>query len=78
MNVKELIVALQQLNPEMEVIGFTANGEKFNDANRAYKLEELKLIKAHKERARTNLVDATLNFSPDGEEQAVLFLTSDF
>ncbi|AEG13262.1 hypothetical protein Sbal183_0255 [Shewanella baltica OS183] len=62
MNVKELIVILQQLNPEMEVIGFTANGEKFNDANRVYKLEELKLIKARRERARTKLVDATLNF----------------
>ncbi|GGQ17308.1 hypothetical protein [Shewanella litoralis] len=78
MKVKELIMALEQLNPEMEVIGFTANGDKFNDANRVYELKELKLTKAHRERARTKSVDATLNFAPGGEEQAVLYLTSDF
>ncbi len=78
MKVKELIVALEQLNPDMEVIGFTPNGDKFNDANRVYELKELKLINAHRERARTNTVDATLNILPDGEKQAVLFLTSDF
>lgn len=78
MKVKELILALEQLEPELEVIGFTAHGDKFGDNNRVYKLEELKLDKAYREKARSLSVDATLNFSSDGAEQAVLYITSDF
>ncbi|AYV19824.1 hypothetical protein [Vibrio mediterranei] len=78
MKVKELISALEQMNPEMEVLGFTESGEKFDDAKRVYQLKKIQQVTAFRERERTKNVDATLRFDPEGDEQIVLYLTSDF
>ncbi|MEZ8732298.1 MULTISPECIES: hypothetical protein [Vibrio] len=78
MKVKELINALTELDPEMEVIGFTEDGDKFNDAKRVYQLKKLSVEHAYREKEHLKNIDATLNFSPDGKKEAVLFITSDF
>ncbi|MDE1238849.1 hypothetical protein L9W97_11590 [Vibrio aestuarianus] len=78
MKVKEMMKALEQLDPEMEIIGFAEDGDKFDDAKRTYLLKELKQVHAFRERERINNVDATLRFHPEGSKQVVLYLTSDF
>ncbi|KLV03568.1 hypothetical protein C9I92_24900 [Photobacterium ganghwense] len=78
MKVKDLQDKLAKLDPESELFCFTENGNKFHDANRAYMILGLELRKGYKIRQQTESVDASFTENDEGENTAILLISSDF
>ncbi|PSB77904.1 hypothetical protein [Photobacterium damselae] len=78
MKVKELMDKLSTLDENAELYCFSDQGEKFDDAKRAYQIVDLQIRKGHKERMHTKNIDATFTEYSDGEDTPLLLITSDF
>jgi hypothetical protein len=78
MKVKDLMDKLSTLDENAELYCFSDQGEKFDDAKRAYEIVDLQVRKGHNERMQTKNIDATFTEYSDGVDTPLLLITSDF
>ncbi|KJF93341.1 hypothetical protein [Photobacterium leiognathi] len=78
MKVKDLLDKLSSLNPDDELYCFADEGDKFDDAKRAYEILDIQIRKGHRERMHTKNIDATFTEYSDGVDTPLLLITSDF
>lgn len=80
MKVRELIAGLQELNPELEVLGYTEDEPEVAPGHglRLFEIDGVSVIEGEKTRTDDQIPSLKLGKGPHSQEHAIIELTADF